>query len=248
MSSTQVPAIDKFSLICDFLLEKEGGSFTDIQKGTGLPKSSLSKILSSMQTNNFLYCHGDKYFLGLKFCDYSKSALDYFDLRKIAAPILTKLRDETGLTCHLGIMRDHTPIYLMKLESSESIIVRSYEGKKLSLHSTGLGKILMAWMSQSEVENLIPPDKVLEKFTETTITNRDALFAELNHIRCQGWCVDNEEDCRGAKCIAAPVFDLNHRVIAAISASGVNFQIPDEAFEDLARKLIATSESITRSL
>lgn len=248
MISTQVPAIDKFSKICDFLVGKEGCSFTAIQRGTGLPKSSLSKILSSMLTNNFLYCHNDKYFLALKFCDYGKSALDTFDLKNIAAPILTQLRDETGLTCHLGIMHGNTPVYLMKLESSESIIVRSYEGKKLSLHSTGLGKVLMAWMSQSEVDALIPAGKELEKFTETTITSRDALFSELKQIRETGWGIDNEEDCRGAKCIAVPVFDLNHQVIAAISASGVSFQLPDTFFEPLAQKLIATSKSITQLL
>lgn len=73
-------------------------------------------------------------------------------------------------------------------------MIRSWEGKRLSLHSSGLGKVLIAWLSGEELEELLPPDQILTRFTDTTITDVNILKQELAGIRRRGWGYDNEED------------------------------------------------------
>ncbi len=82
-------------------------------------------------------------------------------------------------------------------------MIRSWEGKRLSLHSSGLGKVLIAWLSGEELEELLPPDQILTRFTDTTITDVNILKQELAGIRRRGWGYDNEEDslaCAALRC------------------------------------------------
>lgn len=87
---------------------------------------------------------------------------------------MAALRDDTNLTCHLGVLQGSSPIYLTKLESPQAIVIRSWEGKRLSLHSSGLGKAIMAWLSPAEVDDLLG-DEQLPRFTDTTITDVNEL-------------------------------------------------------------------------
>ncbi|MGS9102639.1 IclR family transcriptional regulator domain-containing protein, partial [Salmonella enterica subsp. enterica serovar Infantis] len=77
-------------------------------------------------------------------------------------------------------------IYLLKVESPQAIVILSCEGKRLSLHSSGLGKVLIAWLSGEELEELLPPDQILTRFTDTTITDVNILKQELAGIRRRG--------------------------------------------------------------
>lgn len=232
--TTQIPALDKVVRICDFLSDKNGATFSQIYQGVGIAKSSTSSLLNGMVAHGLLRQDNDKYYLGLRLYEFGNKAVEQYDIKKIALPVLTALRDKTNLTCHLGVLQGSSPIYLTKLESPQAIIIRSWEGKRLSLHSSGLGKALMAWLSDEEVDALLPDDKVLTHFTDTTITDINALKSELAEIRLRGWAYDNEEDSQGVRCIAAPIFNTQGKVIAAISVSGVAFQIPDDNREHLA--------------
>lgn len=82
----------------------------------------------------------DKYYLGLRLYELGNKAAEQYDIKKIALPILEEIRDNTGLTCHLGVLEGDAPIYLLKVESPQAIVIRSWEGKRLSLHSSGLGR------------------------------------------------------------------------------------------------------------
>lgn len=226
--TTQVPALDKIVRICDYLSDKDGATFSQIYQGVGMAKSSTSSLLSSMVAHGLLRQENDKYFLGLRLYEFGNKAVEQYDIKKIALPVLAALRDKTNLTCHLGVLEGSSPIYLLKLESPQSIIVRSWEGKRLSLHSSGLGKALLAWKDEREVDALLSDDIPLVRHTPNTITDRNALKQELAISKARGWAWDNEEDCPGVRCIAAPVFNRQNQVVAAISMSGVVFQISDD--------------------
>ncbi len=89
----------------------------------------------------------------------SGHALSKMDLRELARPRLTQLMDTTGLLCHLGIIDNGSAYYILKVESSATISVRSHEGKSLSLYRSGIGKCLLAWqpaaVQQSIIEGLV---------------------------------------------------------------------------------------------
>ncbi len=116
--------------------------------------------------------------------------------------------------------------------------MRSHEGKSLSLYRSGIGKCLLA-RQPAAVQQSIIEGLVWEQATPTTITHPQQLHEELARIRRQGWSYDNGEDYPDVRCVAAPVFNANNELTAAISVVGTRLQINEEYRDYLAGKAIA---------
>lgn len=244
MIKTQTPAIDKAVQIFSYLSQQGGATFSQIYQDVNLPKSTTSSLLASLVAHGLLRQDKNKYYLGLRLYEFGQRAEESFDIKKIALEPLTQLRDMTKLTCHLGVLQGAEAIYLSKLESPGAIVVRSWIGKKLSLYSSGLGKALLAWMPDKDIDRLLP-DENFKIYTATTIPNKTELKKELVQIREQGWAFDNGEDSEEVICIAAPIFNKEKNVIAAISISGVSFQVTKERIPQLTKMALATARSIS---
>lgn len=115
------------------------------------------------------------------------------------------------------------------------------------MHSSGVGKALCAWLPQDKIDELLP-EEVLPRYTETTITSKKALMKEFARIREQGWVFDNAEDSPGIYCIAAPVFNRNKDVIAAISISGVELQMPKNCIPQYSQWVREACQSLSEKL
>lgn len=146
-----------------------------------------------------------------------------------------------------GIIDNGSAYYILKVESSATISVRSHEGKSLSLYRSGIGKCLLAWQPAA-VQKSIIEELVWEQMTPTTITHPQRLYEELARIRRQGWSYDNGEDYADVRCVAAPVFNANNELTAAISVVGTRLQINEEYRDYLAGKAIACTRDISRLL
>ncbi|APR31329.1 MULTISPECIES: IclR family transcriptional regulator [Citrobacter] len=245
--TTSVPALDKTVKICNYLFNSPGATFSQIQQDLGLPKSSTSSLLNALVEHHLLRLEKGRFFLGLKLYEWGNRSLEQFDIRNAALPVLEKLREQTDLTCHLGILDEVAPIYLMKLENTQAISIRTWVGKKLPMHSSGVGKALCAWLPQDKIDELLPNEE-LPQYTDTTITSKKALMKEFAKIREQGWVFDNAEDSPGIYCIAAPVFNRNKEVIAAISISGVELQMPKDCIPQYSQWVREACQSLSEKL
>ncbi|RKS87793.1 IclR family transcriptional regulator [Orbus hercynius] len=245
--STQAPAIDKATRIFHFIAENGGSTYTQIYQGLSLPQSSTSTLLASLIANGLLRQNEGRYFLGLMFYEFGNKSVEQFNIRELAIEPLTQLRDKTQLACHLGILDGNSAIYLAKVDSPNAILVKSWLGKRLSLHCSGLGKVLLAWLPDEQIDQLLP-DEDLPAHTQTTITTRSSFKAELKKVRENGWAFDNGEDFEGITCIAVPVFDHNGKVIAAISTSGVVFQMPKDKICDFAKYAIEAATKLSKKI
>ena len=136
---SQTPAIDKATLILKFIAHNGGVTYTQIYQGLCLPQSSSSLILKSMVTNGLLRQKGNKYFLGLNLYEFGNKAIEQFNIKDLALEPLSFLRDKTQLACHLGILDGDAAIYLAKIESDNAIQIKSWLGRRLSLHSLVTG-------------------------------------------------------------------------------------------------------------
>ena len=152
-----------------------------------------------------------------------------------------------GILMHLGIIDSGNAYYILKIESPATISVRSHEGKSLSLYRSGIGKCLLAWQPAS-VQASIIEDLQWERATPTTITDAQQLREELGRIRARGWSFDNGEDYPDVRCVAAPVFNANNDLTAAISVVGTRLQINEDNRDYLAGKAIACAKDISRLL
>lgn len=245
--STQAPAIDKATRIFHFIAENGGSTYTQIYQGLSLPQSSTSALLASLVANGLLRQNEGKYFLGLVFYEFGNKAVEQFNIRDLALEPLSQLRDKTNLACHLGILDGNSAIYLAKVDSPNAITVKSWLGKRLSLHCSGLGKVLLAWLPEEQVDILLP-DEQLPVHTSTTIATRTQFKQELKKVRQKGWAFDDGEDYEGITCIAVPVFDRHGKVVAAISTSGVIFQMPKDKIELFAQYVIEAASQLSAKM
>lgn len=242
--TTLTPAIDKSVRILDYLANNPRSTFKQIQQFTGLPKSTTSSLLASLVSHSLLRVENAQYSLGLRWYEYGSKVDDELDIKKLALKPLTALRDQTHLTCHLGLMEGNAAIYVLKLESPTAIIIRSWVGRRLTLHRSGLGKALLAWLSPVELEAIIP-DIDFEVVTRNSISDAAGLRQELELTRTRGWAFDNAEDNEGVYCIAAPIFGRDGNTIAAISTSGVSSQINDSNIKEFAQLVKNTAGLIS---
>ena len=198
LESSKVPALTRAIDILNLIARIGPCSAATIIETLGIPKSTAYLLLSELKRQRFISVdHQENFCLWTKLVELSGHALSKMDLRELARPRLTQLMDETGLLCHLGIIDHESAYYILKVESSSTISVRSHEGKSLSLYRSGIGKCLLAWQPAA-VRNAIIEQLVWEQATPTTITQPQQLSDELEHsasslthsVRCMSVSVD----------------------------------------------------------
>ena len=175
LESSKVPALTRAIQILNLIARIGPCNAATIIEHTGIPKSTVYLILGELKKERFLRIDSqDNFCLWTKLVELSGHALSKMDLREVARPRLSRLMDETGLLCHLGIIDGENAYYILKIESPSTISVRSHEGKSLSLYRSGIGKCLLAWQPAAIRDDIIQ-HLAWKKQTPTTITHPQQL-------------------------------------------------------------------------
>jgi len=244
-----VPAISRALDVLEFLGANQSVSFTEIHSRLGFPKSSTYQLLSTLEARGYIRRSGDKnrYELGLRLFELGNLSVSRLNVRSESLPVLRELAAATNETVHIGILDGAEGVYLAKVESSRPIRIHSWEGKRIPLHSSSMGKVLLAWKPDDQVSDILSHVD-LPKNTGKTITDRELLKAHLKTVRHEGWALDDQENEPDVRCLGAPVFDIEGNVIAAVSLSGSATQMKDEAIPGLLDFLLDGAERISERL
>ena len=221
----------------------------ELTSKTNLHKSTVHRILMTLEKIGILEQNSKrgKYRLGLRLYELGNLAIHGFELNNVSQPYLKELMEKTGETVHLVIYDKGEAVYINKVESQQRMRMVSRIGSRLPLHCTGVGKVLLAYLEQSELKKVIR-DQGLCRFTNNTIAHPKDLEKELEKIRKVGFAIDNEEIELGLKCVAAPVRDHEGKVIASISISGSSNRITKDKIPYLSKIVIETAEKISHRL
>ncbi len=161
-----------------------------------------------------------KYKLGIKFAHYGSIVLDRQNEFSFIKPYLRRLRDRHNETAHLSVLdSDYNVVFIDKEAPSTAMQMSSRRGAKLPAYCVAMGKALLAGIKESELKRVLGSLE-LKKRTENTITDPDLLMKELKKVKEQGYATDAEESEIGLVCYAAPIIDIHHNTVAAISISG----------------------------
>ncbi len=245
-----VPAIERALSVLEFLAEsKSGFSASEISRRLGLPKSSTYLIVDTLERQGFLQknLQTGKYCLGLKLISLSRHALENLDLREEAKPFLYSLMQQTRLIVHMAVLDGTEAVIIEKVAAPGMLEVPTWIGRRLDVNCTGVGKALVAYISEEELE-MIAKYKGFPRRNDNTITSLGALKRELARVRTLGYSIDDEEDEIGERCIGAPIFDANSAIIAAVSLAGTVSQIPSERVPELADLLKKMAAQISARL
>ncbi len=245
-----IKVLDKSLSLLELLLQE--GSYMnmiELSEKLGFYPSTTHRILDTLKYWGYVEQdpHTQKYQLGLKALELGMAKLHQMDLVREATPCLKELVNQCNETVHLGTLEGGEVLYLAKEESSQTIRMISYVGKRAPLHSTSLGKVLLAYLSAEDRKKILE-GKVLPRLTENTITDKRELEKELGKVRVQGFALDREENEKDVRCVAAPIRNYQGEVIAAVSVSSPVFRIDKNAQNKLKEALIETSKKISKRL
>jgi len=224
---------------------RDGMTNSEISRRLGIPKSSASYLLRTLNQRGYLRRNAEtgKYRLGLKVLSLGRDALAGLDIGDIARPVLRALVERTQMTAHLAVLDHGEAVYIEKADAPGFIKMDTWVGRRMFVHSTSVGKSLVTHLPKSDVEAILRQHG-LKKRTPKTITSHARYFAELEKVRAQGYALDDEENSLGARCVGAPVYDPLGNVEAAVGLSGTILQMSDvnlpriiELVKDAARKI-----------
>jgi DNA-binding IclR family transcriptional regulator len=227
LSDSPSVAVERALTMLEVVAQAQDGlSNAEISRKLGIPKSSASYILRTLENRGYLGrdAESGKYRVGLKILSLSRGALGGLDIRGVALPVMRRLMQQTGLTCHLAVLDGAEAVYIEKVEPEGFIRMDTWVGRRMRVHATSVGKAIVAHISQEDLEEILRKSG-MEKRTPKTITTPSRLLKDLEKVRVQGYAVDDEENNLGARCVAAPIFDGRGSILASLGLSGTTQQV-----------------------
>ena len=203
-----------------FAREERGLSASEVARLTSLPVSTVHRFLVNLESAAFLNCDtSGVYHLGTACVSLGQAARGQLDVRTASLPHLQELNHRTRETVHLTVRHGLSAVYVEKLDSPEPLRIHSRIGATIPLYCTAVGKILLAYLSDSEREKVFEQLE-FKRFTENTVSNLQELNAELQRTQKNGFACDLEEHELHIRCIAAPIWDHSGAVNASLSITG----------------------------
>lgn len=226
----------------------EGITLDDICEKMDLPKTSAYDIvttLAEMGMVNVDRGQRQRYTIGLMAYRIGINYTNNLDFISVIEPELKAFAKEVGKTVFFGVRSDHDVVYICKAEPENPIITTATVGTKNPMYCTSLGKAILAYSDDETREQVMNRIK-FRKNTEKTILDKEALAAELEKVREQGYALDAREMEDHMECVGSPVFGPDGSVIGAISVSSL--YKPTEDYEHLGRLVSAKSREVSKLL
>jgi IclR family KDG regulon transcriptional repressor len=217
--------------VIELLTEFSGLDFPDVCAELGIPKSSAHALLATMRSMGFVRLDEEsrRYSLGPRLWEAGQAYLRDLDIPRLAMQYMQRARDELGETVQLAVLDGVENVYVGKIEADHPLQLVSKLGSRLPAYATGLGKALLAGLSDAEVTRRFVGVK-MRAFTPRTVTDPAKLLEELARVRRQGYATDRGEYTEGVFCVAAPI--TGHTgTVAAMSVS-----VPDVRVTEVTRR------------
>jgi IclR family transcriptional regulator, KDG regulon repressor len=220
-----VPAIHRMLDVIEALIKVRTVTVSEVHHQLKIPKSSAYAILQTLKSRGYVHKDEfDRYSLSLKLFSLGSQLIAGIDLRRSTYPLLKELAEKAQITAHLGVLEGQRAVYIEKIEVIGSIRLRTDVGRSLPLHATAIGKVLLAFLPQEEIERILKT-LPLAALTPRTITGAAALKKELARVRGLGYAVNNEENEVETRAVAAPIFGPDGRPMAAINLGATTLQM-----------------------
>jgi DNA-binding IclR family transcriptional regulator len=215
--------------ILEAMSDQDEVGVTELSKKIGLPKGTTHRLMLTFSDRGYVQQSPEttKYRYGYKLLELGGIAFNKLDLRKVALPVLQALVAKTNEIAHLVVLDKDEAVYIEKIEGNGTLRLFSQIGRRSPLHCTGVGKALMAFLPEQEVDSIVQK-RGLTRFTPNTITDVQVLKNELQKIRKLGFSLDNEEHEAGVWCAATPIWDYSGKAVAAISTTAPQLRVNEE--------------------
>lgn len=215
--------------VVEALQELDGAGVTEVSDYLDIAKSTAHDHLRTLEKLELVINENGQYRTGTRFLDFGGYARQQMKLYNVARPEVQKLAEKTGEHSNLMVEEHGWGVFLYKAEGTDAVQLDTYNGYRVHLQTTAMGKAILAHFPEKRVRDILDRHG-LPKITEHTVDDEETLFEELEQIRQQGYARDLEERVRGMRCVAAPIL-RDGEVLGAVSVSGPASRMQGERFE-----------------
>lgn len=223
-----VQSVEKAVAVIELLKELKSAHLHEIAEELDMYKSTVHNHLSTLREQEYVVKEGDEYRLGLQFLHIGGVLRNEIELYGVAKPHIDALAEETAELATVATHERGIATVLYRAKGEEAVDIDTYVGGQLSLHNSALGKAILAHLPRERIERIIE-DRGLPRTTPNTITDEGALWQECEWIRAEGYALDDEENWRGLRCVAAPILTEDGAVKGSISLSAPKNRMTTEA-------------------
>jgi DNA-binding IclR family transcriptional regulator len=241
-----VQSVDRaLDLLAAVAASEQAPSVAELAEQCGINRSTAWRLLATLETHGMVERETSSgYRVGYGTVRLGAAADEASVVRRVR-PALEELSSQVGETVSLALVRTATLRYVDHLSAIAGTFT-PWSEERVSLHSTSSGKIFLAWLSAEEREGALPSR--LERFTETTITDREALERELAEARRLGYARCVGEDAALTNGVSAAVLDARYRPIAVVNVWGPERRISADRLPELGPAVVAAAERVAALL
>lgn len=243
-----VQSVDRALTVLEILAKRGVAGVTEIAVELGVHKSTASRLVAVLESRGFVEQLTDrgKYRLGFGIARLAGALTVHRDLAHEGRGACEALAADLGETVDLAILDGGRVINISEVRGPAAVAVHNWVGQSTPPHATSSGKVLLAHVPGLDLAELLGPS--LQRYTDSTITDLEALERELDVVRQRGWACTVEEYEVGLNALAAPVRDHDGTVVAAISVSGPSYRLAREDFPKAAARLLEAAAEFGRRL
>jgi len=242
-SASGTQAVDRAAgLLLAVMEARDPLTFTELQDSSALAKSTLSRLLSSLERHD-LVTRGEDGTVrpGGALTRYAHSRRPTDELIEAARPHMTDLSEATGEKINLAVLDAAEVEQISQIDCTYLIGGVNWGDQRIPLHASALGKVFLAYGAEA------PPGR-LKKYSSRTITSKQRLRADLARVRDRGWALADGELEEGLIAVAAPVFSADGSVVGALSISGPTLRMSREVTREYAELLVTAAQATTDAL
>ncbi len=252
MSEKQlVKSVIKALSIIELLNEQGELGVTEVGARLGMDKSTTFRLLTTLKEKHYVNAdpRTQKYANSGKFITLGQGVLRQYNVNPILRLELKRLSEQTGETVNFAVPDGMEVLYLDSHETADIIKLAARIGQRRPMYCTSCGKAILAFY-KPEYAQALCKNFVYTRHTEYTLTSREALSAELERIRRQGYSVDNQEHSLDIHCVGIPLLNHGNEPLGAVSISMPQFRLEkDPGKHDLCvNALLEASDRLRRAL
>jgi len=243
-----VQSVDRALTVLEILAKRGVAGVTEIAGELGVHKSTASRLVAVLESRGFVEQLADrgKYRLGFGIVRLAGALTVQRDLAHESRKACEGLAADVGETVNVAILDGDRVINVSEVRGRAAVAVHNWVGQSTPPHATSSGKVLLANTPGLDLRALLGDD--LQRYTENTLPDVDALARDLELVREQGWASTVEEYELGLNALAAPVRDHDGALVAAVSVSGPSYRMTPQDFPRVSARLLEAAADFSRRL
>lgn len=222
--------------LIDTIQQREEAGVTELADDVGLSKGTVHCHLATLEENGYVVKKDGRYRLGLRFIDIAHHIRNRVEIYDIVTDEVEKLAEKSGELALFTVEEQREGICLYKASGENAVQTELYVGYRNDLHHTAVGKAILAFKPQEEIDEILAQSD-LHGLTEKTITNEDDLREELAEIRERGLAFNRGETIPGLVGAGAPIRNHEGDVYGAIAVIGPTSRMTDERLEEVSEMI-----------